>query len=99
RERVVQRSGIGADQMGEDLPLLLAAKIGAGGGRGDEKLREIAPLDAHDRPFRKAVGLRLRLANARRKSMRPHALAGDSRPPGASRTRVTNPCFSMVATI
>ena len=34
---------------------LRAGKIGAGGRRGNEKLREISPFDAHDRPLRNVM--------------------------------------------
>src|SRR5262245_24958994 len=99
RQRVMEGAGVRADEVGEHLALVLAGQIGAGRRRSDEKLRKVAPLDAHNRLVRIMMVPPVRLAKVRRKSMRRHLLGGDSRPPGASRTRVTNPCFSIVATI
>ena len=48
-EDIVEFGGALADQMGEDLPLLLAGQIGAGRGRGQVELRRVARMLGHGR--------------------------------------------------
>ena len=46
-EQVVELARALADQMGEDLALLLARQIGAGRGRGQIELRRVARMLGH----------------------------------------------------
>ena len=50
-QKIVQFAGFVADEMGEHLALLLSLQIGAGGRSRQVKLRRIARVLCHVRPF------------------------------------------------